>query len=187
MNVFAYCGNNPVGRIDLPGCFWDTVLDVISLVCSVSEVIIDPSGEAYIGLVLDCVDLIPFLTGTGEAYRAYRIADAFVDAFGDLSKAREYGIMGYNALRRALKGTGLHAHHIIEQRLVKHLDIDIGNMLSVAVTPAEHQKFTNAWRAVFKYGTDYTELTTDDIWQAAQKIYADYPELLEAAEEILFG
>ena len=32
-NMFAYCGNNPVNRVDIGGYFWDTVFDVLSLVC----------------------------------------------------------------------------------------------------------------------------------------------------------
>jgi hypothetical protein len=35
---------------------------------------------------------------------------------GALSQAGKYGIQPYNALTKALKGTGLQAHHLIEQR-----------------------------------------------------------------------
>ena len=28
-NLYAYCDNNPVVRIDCSGCFWDTVFDVM--------------------------------------------------------------------------------------------------------------------------------------------------------------
>lgn len=83
--------------------------------------------------------------------------------FSELSKARQYGIKAYSALRKVLKGTGLHAHHIIEQRLVKHLGINVNKLLSVAVTPAEHQKFTNKWRKLVEYGTDYTTLKREKI------------------------
>ena len=60
-------------------------------------------------------------------------------------------------------------------------------MLSVAVTAEEHQQFTNKWRAAFAYGIDYTKVTIDQIWKAAQEIYAEYPQLLEAARKTLFG
>ena len=60
-------------------------------------------------------------------------------------------------------------------------------MLSVAVTKAEHQIFTNAWRDVFMYGMDYSTLEIADIWKAAQQIYKDYPQLLESAKSILFN
>ena len=187
-NMFAYCCNNPVARKDSHGKAFETAWDIVTIGFGIAEVVSDPTDiGAWAGLALDIVDLIPFVTGAGEAYRAYRIADGFAEGFGALSKAKEYGIKGYKALKKALAGTGLEAHHIIEKRLVKHLDIDIDNMLSVAVTKTEHQQFTNAWRAAFAYGMDYSTLTVDDIWDVAQEIYKDYPEVLEAAKEILFG
>jgi len=46
--------------------------------------------------------------------------------------------------------------------------------------------FSNMWRSFFKYGkTNYNKLSLSQIWEAAQKIYADYPELLKAAAQIL--
>ena len=36
-NLFAYCDNNPVVRVDHSGQFWDTVFDVISLGASIVE------------------------------------------------------------------------------------------------------------------------------------------------------
>ena len=187
-NMFAYCGNNPVVRIDTTGDLWETVFDVVTLCLSMAEVANNPADVgAWIGLAADFIDLIPFVTGVGETVKALRVADKIVDGFGDLSKAKKYGIEAYNKLRKLLKGTGLQAHHIIEQRLVKHLGINVNKMLSVAVTAAEHQKFTNAWRSYFKYGMNYLDLKVEDIWAVAQKIYKDYPELLSAAKEILFG
>lgn len=145
---------------------------------------------AWAGLVGDAVDLIPFVTCVGESVKAVRVVkaiDNFVDGFGGLSRAGEFGIKAYNDLRKLTKGTGLQAHHIIEQRLVKHLGINVNSMLSVAVTPAEHQKFTNLWREAFKYGTDYHSITREVLWEEAQRIYKNYPDLLDAAEKILFG
>jgi len=187
-NMFAYCQNNPVVYRDPSGYAVETVFDILSLLLSVIDVACNPEDiGAWSGLVGDLVDLIPFITGVGESVRALRITDKITDGFGGLSKAKQYGIEAYNALRKTLKGTGLEAHHIIEQRLVKHLDIDVKSMLSVAVTKAEHQKFTNAWRAHFKYGMDYSDLTQADIWDVAQTIYKDYPDLLDAAYKTLFG
>ena len=48
-NLFAYCDNNPVARVDYGGEFLDTVLDVISLAISVSEVINNPTSGAVLG------------------------------------------------------------------------------------------------------------------------------------------
>jgi len=187
-NLFAYCGNNPVMYSDHSGYAVDTVFDIASLVTSLLDVLTNPLDPwAWIGFIADFVDLFPFLTGVGESVKAYRLANKVVDGFGDLSQGSKYGIKAYNKLRELLKGTGLQAHHIIEKRLVKHLGINADQMLSVAVTAAEHQKFTNAWRAHFKYGMDYSDLTQADIWDVAQTIYKDYPDLLDAAYKTLFG
>ena len=120
------------------------------------------------------------------------VAVAAAKAYGNLSKAAEYGIKTYSQLRNAIAGKGLQAHHIIEQRFLKcpalqKLGRTVGNMLSVAVTPEEHQEFTNKWRAAFAYGIDYTKITAEQIWEKAQEIYANYPELLQAAKETLLG
>jgi hypothetical protein len=103
------------------------------------------------------------------------------------SRAAEFGLRSYNDLRSAISGTGLRAHHIIEQRFAAGLGLDPGQMQSVALTPEEHQMFTNLWRAQIGYGVDYTLLTAEDIWLAAQQVYVGYPELLEAARRTLFG
>ena len=80
-NLFAYCDNNPVARVDYGGEFWDTVLDVISLAIRVSEVINNPSsGTAWVGLAADAVcTVVPGLTGGGIAVKAATKADDAVD------------------------------------------------------------------------------------------------------------
>ena len=88
-NLFAYCDNNPVARVDYGGEFWDTVLDVISLAISVSEVINNPtSGAAWAGLAADAVcTVVPGLTGGGIAVKAVTKADDAVDVVKAVSKA----------------------------------------------------------------------------------------------------
>lgn len=104
------------------------------------------------------------------------------------SKAAQYGIDTYRRLRNAVSGTGLQVHHIVEKRFASTLGIQNTNsMFSVALTPEEHQVFTNAWRSLVPYGTDYTSLTKEQIWTYAQSIYMEYPELLEAARQTIFG
>ncbi|RXE58098.1 RHS repeat-associated core domain-containing protein, partial [Acetivibrio mesophilus] len=108
-------------------------------------------------------------------------------ALGDLSQASKYGIDTYGNLTKSLKGTGLQAHHIIEQRLADVLGIsNTKSMLSVAVTKTEHQAFTNAWRKLIPYGTNYSTLTKTQIWNYAQEVYKDYPALLDAAKKTIF-
>ena len=78
--MFAYCGNNPVMRVDTAGNWWDTFWDVVSLVSSVVEVIKDPTDVgAWVGLAGDVADvLLPGVSGLGEA----------ADAIGVTRKAK---------------------------------------------------------------------------------------------------
>jgi hypothetical protein len=50
-------------------------------------------------------------------------------------------------------------------------------MLSIVVTPAEHQVFTNAWHAAIGYKRD---VSPAEISAAARRIYANYPAVLNA-------
>jgi RHS repeat-associated protein/uncharacterized repeat protein (TIGR01451 family) len=103
------------------------------------------------------------------------------DGLNGLARADDFGIQPYKALRADIKGTGLQAHHLIEQRFAQVMGEEPGNMASVAVTRAEHQVFTNAWRRAIPYGPEGTGLATPgQVEGAARQIYADYPRILEA-------
>lgn len=104
------------------------------------------------------------------------LASIFGKAYGGLSRAAEFGLQSYKNLRKAIQGTGLQAHHLIEQRF------KLGHEISVAVTKAEHQVFTNAWRKLLPYGKTYT---VNQVWNAAKQVYAKYPALLEAVRKAL--
>ncbi len=108
------------------------------------------------------------------------------------SRAAEFGIRSYNELTRLTAHTGLQVHHLIEERFAKGLGLKAGKIPSIALTPEEHQVFTNAWRKAIGYIGDRNPITTanatkEQIWAAAQRIYRDYPELLEAVRLTLFG
>ena len=61
-----------------------------------------------------------------------------------------------------------------------------GEHLFSACDAVDARIFSNMWRSFFKYGkTNYNKLSISQIWEAAQKIYADYPELLKAAAQTL--
>lgn len=65
-------------------------------------------------------------------------------------------------------------------------------MKSIALTPQDHQVFTNAWRNAIGYVNSQSVITTtsaspEQIWLAAQLIYADYPILLDAVRITIFG
>jgi len=89
-NLYAYCDNNPVVRVDHGGQFWDTVFDVISLGASIVEVCLNPTDPcAWAGLAGDAIDLIPFVTGVGEATRAVKTIDKVADTV-QIAKAVEF-------------------------------------------------------------------------------------------------
>ena len=80
-NLYAYCDNNPVMRIDRGGEFWDTIFDVVSLVVSVVDVVKNPTDPmAWAGLAADAVCLVtPGLTGGGTIVKATSKADDIID------------------------------------------------------------------------------------------------------------
>ena len=84
-NLYAYCDNNPVVRVDRGGQFWESVFDVISLGASIVEVCVNPTDIwAWAGLVGDAVDLIPFVTGVGEVTRAVKTTVKVADKATDV-------------------------------------------------------------------------------------------------------
>ena len=77
-------------RIDHRGQFWDTVFDIISLGASVVEVCVNPTDPwAWAGLAGDAIDLIPFVTGVGEATRAVKAIDKVEDTI-QVAKAVDF-------------------------------------------------------------------------------------------------
>ena len=87
-NLYAYCDNNPVMRVDRGGEFWDTLFDVVSLVTSVVDVVQNPSDPtAWAGLAADVVCLAtPGLTGGGAVVKAVTKADDVVDVVKTVNK-----------------------------------------------------------------------------------------------------
>ena len=79
-NLYVYCYNNPVVRRDIQGYFWETLFDIVSLGASVVEVCVNPGDPwNWAGLIGDAIDLIPFVTGAGEATRAVKTANKVAD------------------------------------------------------------------------------------------------------------
>ena len=85
---------------------------------------------------------------------------------------------------------GVEIHHLIEQRFKDVLDVSADDIPGVVLTPSEHQEFTQAWRDAIGYNNQNSEIITstatrDDIWAAAQKVYANHPEMLEYCRRFL--
>ena len=87
-NLYAYCDNNPVMRVDNGGAFWDTVFDAVSLCVSVVDVVKNPDDPwAWGGLAADVVSLVvPFATGGGLVVKAVSKLDDVVDLAKTIDK-----------------------------------------------------------------------------------------------------
>ncbi len=112
------------------------------------------------------------------AQNAANYAKSSAKAQVSISNLWNYGVQGYSSLRTQLKGTGLQAHHLIEKRFSNIMGQNPRTMASIAVTPAEHQVFTNAWRALIPYGSGTATATKSQVEAAARLIYAGYPQIL---------
>ncbi|MBP3446405.1 MAG: DNRLRE domain-containing protein [Clostridia bacterium] len=173
-NLYSYCGNNPIVRQDTTGYAWETAFDVVSLVASAVEVTMNPTDlTAWVGLVGDTVDLIPFVTGVGETIKVLRTSSKLTDKIDGT-------IDTYRVLKKGNKGTGNEVHHIIEKRFADWLGIDNkNNMLSIVLDKETHRAYTSSWRGEIGYGIDYLA-SNKDIVQAAFNVYQNSPKLFGA-------
>ena len=173
-NLYAYCDNNPVMRVDYGGYAWETIFDVLSLGASIMEVAFNPADPfAWLGLAGDAVDLIPFVTGVGETIRTLKTTSKIVDGVDDT-------IDTYRNVRKITKGTGLEAHHIVEKRFAvrKIIDANTNDILSIGLTKSKHQFYTQEWRKLLPYGSVYSK---KEILESAISIYGNDYRMLGTA------
>ena len=97
-NMFAYCGNNPVSRSDVSGNWWDTIIDVASLVLSIYVVVQNPDDIcAWVGLAMDIVDVaIPMVSGLGEFSDAISISHKASNALDTADNVNDTRKVIYN-------------------------------------------------------------------------------------------
>lgn len=183
--MYAYCIGNPVNYSDPSGHAVETVFDLLTLGLSVADVMANPYDPlAWVGLAGDVIDLIPFVTGVGEAARGLRFADKLGNVV-EIAECTDGTIDTYRNLRKLNKGTGNEVHHILEKRFFEKgfsndykLNFDSTNdMLSVALTKQEHRAYTNAWRNALSYGVKHEY---QSVLKTGVEIYADNPKLMSA-------
>jgi RHS repeat-associated protein len=90
-NLFAYCGNNPVIRIDYNGQFWDYIADIGFLVWSVVDVLNDCGNwKNWVALGVDVVfAVVPFVpSGVGQTLKAGNKIDNAVDVANAINKVQ---------------------------------------------------------------------------------------------------
>jgi RHS repeat-associated protein len=143
----------------------------------------DPSGFADGANLYIYAQNNPLVYTDPTGWKAVRESQG---SLGKFDSAWQYGIQSYSELHSELQGTGLQAHHLIEQRFADTIGMDPGSMASIALTPSEHSQFTSAWREAIGYisqnnGINTATAVRDEIWATAQQIYSGYHELLAAA------
>jgi hypothetical protein len=87
---------------------------------------------------------------------------------------------------------GFERHHLIEKRFAEALGFEPNDVPSIYLTPEEHKPITSLWREAIGYSNSRSGPTTttalwEDIYNAAFDIYADDPQMLQAAIRFLEG
>jgi hypothetical protein len=92
-----------------------------------------------------------------------------------------------------VKTPGLETHHLIPERFNPQLEEAGLNPNEGPCTPLEHEyhvPYTNAWQDQIPYKNSSSILRTDsatlsDIWNAAQNVYSNDPDYLDAVYQYL--
>lgn len=104
------------------------------------------------------------------------------------SRLASLGLQSVKVLKQS-RIAGKEIHHLIEQRLWKQNPVlqrifqHADDIPGVSLSPAQHQIYTNAWRAAFPYSNQAGHLlapTLEEIIAAASRIYASEPALFRA-------
>ena len=99
LNLYIYCGNDPINRVDSSGHFWDYVFDFIFIALGIYDFIKDPSWEKAGLLVLDIgLAVLPFIPAISAARHLSKIDNVFdtanainkIDNVSDATNAFRY-------------------------------------------------------------------------------------------------
>ena len=188
-NLFAYCDNNPVVRLDNGGALWDTFFDAVSLAMSIADVIQNPSDPmAWASLVADAACfLAPGMTGGGMIVKAIGKADDVVDAakkaykiadkVGDVSKATgSYEIIYKSGKTYVGKGGYKRALASAKRNAVTYSD-EVAAVLWKSA-PNSKAAFIDEYISMCKYGGPNNRAISNGnsynkIWSPGRKYYHD--------------
>jgi hypothetical protein len=185
--------NNPNALLE------DKVLAGVNIILSVGFEAGEPDDASPISLPADDVARKLALYGIDQTIKkrglntALReLGSAGVRQLFDLGALK--GIRSFRdwdgILKGVREGAGLEVHHLIEERFAAGLGLNTGDIPSVVLTKEQHDVFTGLWQQAIGYDNWGVALKTgnatrDDIWRAAQRIYADYPEYLDAVKRAM--
>jgi len=147
LHKYLYAHANPVNGIDPSGMYsFGEMLCVAAIVGCLSAIIAGEVTRIKGGTKQQIIDAqwrwfwrgaIAGAFVYGAVWISHSVLVAMYGSgagLGGLQYADQYGIQTYSNLREVIKGTGLHAHHIIEQRFAQVIGVRANDMLSVAVS-----------------------------------------------------
>ena len=191
-NAYAYCGNNPIIRLDSTGNFWDTIFDIVSLCLSVAEVIANPTDPwAWAGLAGDVIDLVPFVTGIGEVTRIVKTTAKAVDKADDVIDAAKAIYKAADATSDLRKSTGVYEilfesgkNYVGKggfKRAIKsatdHIKIGdaIDDVVSIAWAPAKNAKQAFVLEFFLQVERRVNNASTyNKIWSPGKRIFMEW-------------
>ena len=90
LNLYAYCGNDPVNMADPDGCFWDTVFDVAFITWEIYDLVNGgyKDWKNWVALGIDVIfAVIPFVqSGAGQVIKVGNKIDDTVDVANAINK-----------------------------------------------------------------------------------------------------
>ena len=202
--MYHYGGNNPVRYTDPTGEAIDVFLDIAGIAWDIVDIAANPTNPwAWASLAADVGCLfIPGATGggraikalegsqkIGQAAKAARLAgkaDEFVGAIKNGDK-----IFGsYKDLKKITKGYNhaIEAHHLVPRCLDDVLKVNTKDFASVVLDKETHKSFTQEWNSVLESIRNVYSNHGDvkaEILKQAEKIYKDFPEMLEVTKKWL--
>lgn len=181
-NLFAYCENDAVNRVDYSGFAFDVVLDIVSIGFSLYDFINKPSWLNLGFLVWDIASaFVPFAPGSYVA-KGGKLLVEVADTASDFKKSKNLTLGTYSALRKIFKNIdNIEVHHIIEKRFKKLFDVKPNKFMSIPISKDLHKIITKRWRNVCKYGTNYTKISKKEMKQFVRAVYYDMPKLKKYA------
>ena len=90
LNLYVYCGNDPVNMADPDGCFWDTVFDVAFITWEIYDLVNGgyKDWKNWVALGIDVIfAVIPFVqSGAGQVIKVGNKIDDTVDVANAINK-----------------------------------------------------------------------------------------------------
>lgn len=118
-----------------------------------------------------------------EAYEAFHTKYAaalfimnFIDPYMALGKLGKTGT--YRNMKKITKGHrgAIQAHHLMEVRHLERLGLNIMDAPAVVLTRGDHVRISNQIYDLLPTGMSHS---TDDIMNAYQQVYKNYPEWMQ--------